>query len=130
MIIYLAAPYSYKSKSKEIGLSKPDTSQKEKQVKEDRFNKINTVAAKLFKQEYTVFSPISHSHPIAISNDLAGNIEFWLEHDLKMLERCDILFVLMLEGWKESTGVQHEINFAKGKNMPIVYINEQLTIGG
>jgi hypothetical protein len=47
-----------------------------------------------------------------------------------MLNRCDVLFVLMLPGWIDSDGLQGEIAFAKQKGMPIIYIDEDLKIGG
>mgnify|MGYP003402588862 CR=1 FL=1 len=48
--------------------------------------------------------------------------EFWLDLDLKMLEKCDILF--RIEG--KSKGADAELEFAKANNIPYVYSIEEL----
>ena len=48
--------------------------------------------------------------------------EFWLDLDLKMLEKCDILF--RIEG--ESKGADAELEFARANNIPYVYSIEEL----
>lgn len=130
LLIYLAAPYSYKQSSKEIGLSKPDVSEKEKQVKMDRFEKATVVAGNLQKLGHTVFSPITHSHNIHEYCDMPGEFSYWEQHDYNMINRCDILFVLTLPGWKQSEGVQKEIYFAQSQQKPIFYIDENLRLVG
>jgi len=127
-LVYLATPYSWKSKSKEIGVNKPDIKEKDRQVREERFEKVSEVAAKLFNAGFDVFSPISMSHPIAKYMENAGQFEAWEEFDYRMLLLSHILFVLCVDGWKESDGVTKEINFAKEQGIPVVYINEDLQI--
>lgn len=130
MLVYLGVPYTPKRKSNEIGLSKPDQSDWELEIKIDRFRRVNKVAAKLQAQGITVISPITQSHLLHIDHGLDGDFEFWQQHNFTTLNRCDVLFVLMLPGWKESDGLQGEIAFAKQKGMPIIYIDEDLKIGG
>jgi hypothetical protein len=130
MLAYLGTCYIPKSKSNEIGLSKPDQSDWELEIKEDRFQAVNKVAAKLQAQGITVISPITQNHLLHIDHGLDGDFEFWQHHNLQTLIRCDVLFVLMLPGWRESEGLQAEIAFAQQKGMPIIYIDEDLKIGG
>jgi len=73
---------------------------------------------------YTVFSPIAHSHPIAVDLDpkLTCDHEFWMRQDLPILAACKRMFVLCLPGWEHSRGVVAEMQFASAKGIPIEYI--------
>lgn len=106
-IIYLAIPYSH-----------PD-----KQVRHERFELTNKIAADLMKKGEIVFSPISHSHVIAVENDLPTSWEYWKEHCESFVSISKEVHVIAVDGWEESTGVQSEISLAKQLNIPIKYIN-------
>ncbi len=75
-----------------------------------------------------VFSPIAHTHPIA-AYDLPGDWAFWRRYDRAMLQRCDELAVLQLDGWEESIGVQAEIAIAKDLNLPVRFITPKICPG-
>lgn len=104
-IVYLAAPYSH-----------PDIC-----IRERRFAFANRAAAELVRQGSHVFSPISHSHPLALQG-LPGDWAFWEPFDRRMLQACDELVVLTLDGWRESKGVQAEIDLAIEMDLPIRYL--------
>lgn len=104
--VYLACPFSH---------SDP-------QVREDRFNAANLTAAFLMKDRWIVFSPLSHSVPIAKTGHTPmQDWEFWKRQDFAFIIWCDKLVVLELDGWKESVGVQEEIEFAKNLGKEIFY---------
>ena len=105
-LVYLACPYS----------------DVDPYVRADRFNSVNRMAAMLMAQGCFVFSPISHSHPIAEVGGLPLNWDFWKEYNILMLDQCSKLFVLMLPGWQTSKGVQAEIEHALARNIPVDYI--------
>jgi hypothetical protein len=129
IVAYLALPYSLVNKSREIGLYKPDTTEADKKIRQERFEKANEVAGKLMKAGFAVISPISQSHPIALQCDLPGKFDdFWAGIDYNLILRCDMVIVLCLPGWKESEGVQKEIAFAKQNNIPVLYIDEEVRI--
>lgn len=104
--VYLAIPYSFN----------PELS----------YKIANTVAAKLMAEGYVVFSPISHSHPIADSlpEELRTDHDFWMKQDLPMLEWADELHVVELGGnlTENSRGVNEEMDTAFKLNKPIKYI--------
>jgi nucleoside 2-deoxyribosyltransferase len=127
-VIYLAAPYTWVNKSKEIGLSKPDYSEIEKRTKQERFELINEAAAKLTISGFAVISPISQNHVIAENHNLPDAFDFWEDDNLNILARCDMLFVLTIKGWDISQGVQSEIAFAEQNQIPIIYIDNELRI--
>ena len=127
-LVYLATPYSFIVKSKEIGLTMPDYSKQEREVKQKRFEAVNEVAAKLIKKGFVVISPISHSHPIAEQCNIDASFETWAGLDFALIARCDMVFVLCLKGWEDSQGVKNEINFATGNHIPVMFIDENLNI--
>ena len=92
-------------------------------VKEERFQRVNRVAAKLMAKGEYIFSPISHTHPIAVVGDLPGNWEYWDGFDRAILDCCYKLYVLKLDGWHESTGVQAEIKIAAELGLEIEYLD-------
>jgi hypothetical protein len=105
-MIYLAIPYSH---------SDPE-------VREQRFQMANIGAARLMGQGHHVFSPISHTHPIALAGDLPLGWDFWAEYDRQILSICNTVVVLCLDGWQESKGVQAEIALAGSMDIPVLYV--------
>lgn len=105
--IYLVTPYS-----------DPDPA-----IRQARFEFVNKVAAKLMSEGLLVFSPISHTHPIALAGKLPTGWKFWADYDFTLIEWCDEVYVLKREGWKESIGVTAEIKIAKELHKPVTYID-------
>ena len=89
---------------------------------------VNRFAAKLIGEDGRfVFSIISHLHPITDEGALPHGCEFWECHYKKMIGCCDDLLVLCLPEWETSTGVQAEIKIAQEMEMPIDYVQYELT---
>lgn len=106
-LIYLASPYSDADAS----------------VREDRFNRVCREAARLMQVGVNIFSPIAHTHPIALYG-LPKGWEFWEKYDRLYLEACTELWVLMLEGWMRSKGVAGEIAIMRELEKPVKYVKE------
>ena len=94
--IYLACPYSH-----------PDPA-----VRQQRFEEVNKFAAKLMGAGLTVYSSISHTHPIALAGDLPKGWDYWQRLDREFMRACSTLVILDLPGTKESVGVRGEIDLA------------------
>lgn len=105
-LTYLAAPYSH-----------PDRS-----VRVARFEAINKVAAKLMSDGALVYSPISHTHPIAEAGSLPIGWDFWQTYDKAFIYHSRKVVVLMLDGWQQSKGVTAEIAIATDAGIPIEYL--------
>lgn len=103
-MIYLASPYSHADEA----------------VREARFRAVCRHAAHMMRAGRFVFSPIAHTHPIAAFG-LPGDWAYWEQYDRAMLARCSELIVLMLDGWRESKGVQAEIGIAASLGKPVSY---------
>lgn len=108
-MIYLAVPYTH-----------PDPS-----VREARFHAVNMAAAKLEQAGNHVFSPISHTHPIALCGDLPTGWDYWESYDERMISICTKLTVLKLDGWDKSIGVTAEIKIAQRFGLEVDYIEPE-----
>lgn len=106
-MIYLAVPYSH-----------PDP-----KIREARYHAANRAAYRLMQRGDIVFSPISHSHPIEVESGVIGDHEFWAKQDDAFQGRATSVAVLMIDGWKESRGVQREIQIAKETGMEVEYLD-------
>lgn len=107
-LTYLACPYTH-----------PDPA-----VRQARFEASNRAAAKLLRSGDIVYSPISHSHPIALQATLPTDWAFWERFDRAYIFLSNKIVVLTLDGWRESRGVTAEINLAKSIGLPVQYIND------
>ena len=94
-MIYLASPYSH-----------PDP-----MVREARFDAACRATADSVRAGQVMFSPIVHGHPL-VRFGLPTDWAFWRRFDAEHLRRCDELLVLRIDGWRESEGVQAEMELA------------------
>ena len=108
-LVYLACPYSH-----------PDAS-----VREARFLAANKAAARLMAKGEFVFSPISHTHPIAVAGDLPLGWDFWEAYDRAILAACGAIVVLRIDGWEKSKGVTAELQIAKQMGLEVRWMEGQ-----
>lgn len=104
-LYYLASPYSHKDEA----------------VMRKRVERLAEYMVVVLGLGYRVFSPILHSSSI---KKMIGDEYDWLPLDLVILERCDALVVLQMEGWSESAGVAKEIAFAEERGIRVLYRRE------
>ena len=88
------------------------------------FEDAASVTGELLRRGYTVFSPITHGHPASVQASLdASDHDFWLDLDMRMIDRLDALCVPLMPGWRESLGVSMEISYAKTTGKPVFWLN-------
>jgi hypothetical protein len=95
-------------------------------VREQRYRAACQTAAALLRAGHATFSPIVHCHPL-VEHGLPTEWEFWQQVDRRFLVQCDEVVVLMLDGWRESVGVQTEIRIARELGKPIRCVEPTLT---
>jgi hypothetical protein len=67
-------------------------------------------AAALIKQGIAVYSPIVHTHPVAVHGHIDPyNHAIWIPLDRHMMRACDGLIVVCMPTWETSKGVDIEI---------------------
>lgn len=74
------------------------------------YTEVSRIAGAFVKAGVPVFSPIAHSHSLAMEADLDPlDGAFWKNADEPFIALCDECYVAMMDGWRESSGVAHEI---------------------
>lgn len=89
------------------------------------FKDAATLAGKMVIAGYKVYSPITHTHPIAMFGGIDPYSEMWVVFDEAMMGVSDTLVVGMLPGWEDSWGVRQEIEYFKKHEKKIVGINPE-----
>jgi hypothetical protein len=103
-LIYLACPYSA-----------PDNA-----TRRIRWVQSADAAAWLVRQGKVVFSPITHSDPIARIGDIDPlDFEVWNRQNEVFMTHADVLYVLALEGWQKSKGIQAEVKNFQQQGKPV-----------
>lgn len=94
------------------------------------FREAATLAARLMLTGINVYSPIAHTHPLAIYGKLNPlDHSIWLPFDEAIMSRCDVLIVAHMDGWQESKGIAHEILFFERMRKPIFDLPDLTTLG-
>jgi len=111
-MIYLASPYTHEYP----------------EIMQMRYEFVLDITAHLMKQGCVVFSPIVHCHNIAIKHDLPRDFKFWQRYNEAAIDSCFGFMIAAIDGWKESTGIRSEYDFAvdEGKTIGMV---EPLLLG-
>lgn len=91
-MIYLATPYSD---------SNPV-------IREERYRLACSLTTTCAKEKVPCYSPIAFWHPIAGEYGLPGDAEFWQVQDHACLAKCEELWIIKMEGWNRSKGIEME----------------------
>lgn len=91
---------------------------------DEAFKEVCRAAAVLIRAGVRVYSPIAHTHPIA----LHGSIDpydhgIWLPADEPFMHGACGLIVLRAESWEQSYGISVEIAQFENAGKPIVYMD-------
>lgn len=107
---FMACPYSH-----------PDQS-----IVEARFDACTLAATKMSLAGFPVYSQITISHPMNLSaaKNMSGAKIDWAPIDKVFMDKCDEIIVLELDGWKESGGVQREIEYFKDRGAKVWLFSE------
>jgi len=106
-MIYLASPYTHEDQA----------------IRELRAEQGNIAAGRLMiATGECIYSPIAHGHAVYKSHgELPLNWEFWQGQCFPMLDLCDSMAVLMLEGYENSVGIMAEVNYIKNLGKEVTY---------
>lgn len=96
-MIYLAQPFKHENL----------------RVEEQRYRLAVACAAELIQRGHFVYSPIVNSFPMNEIYPENKNFSFWRQFDFHMLSKADDLWIMKIEGWRESVGLTAEIDFAR-----------------
>ena len=87
-----------------------------------RYHDASLATANLFRRGQNVFSPIVHGHPL-VAHGLPTDWSYWEAFYREHISRCETVFVLPLEGWRDSIGVTAEVEFANELGKPVWFVD-------
>lgn len=91
---------------------------------EAAFKDASALMARLLTEGVRAYSPIAHTHPIAIHGNLDPyDHTIWLPFDAAIMEKADGMIVAMLPGWDSSYGIKHEIEEFTKAGKPVFYLD-------
>lgn len=108
-LVYLGTPYSKYADGLEAA-----------------FREACVLTGKLIAAGVRAYSPIAHTHPVAIHaglDPLDHNI--WLPYDEAIMARCDAMVVGTMIGWRESYGVKYEIDTFRKAGKPVFMVSPE-----
>ena len=106
-LIYLASPYSHHSKIQ----------------RDINYLQVLKVCHIFNEMGIPIYSPIVYGHQFAVNCGAPMNYSYWDKLDKVMMDKCTELWVLQIDGWKESTGIGHEVAEFDSKEKKIGFIN-------
>lgn len=81
---------------------------------------VSAISGHLLKAGVMVYSPIAHSHSLALHGDIdPHDMLVWMQLNAIMMEKCDILIVAHMPGWDKSEGIKTEVKYFEVANKPI-----------
>jgi hypothetical protein len=81
-------------------------------------------AARLVSAGVIIYSPIAHTHPIAIHGNIDPlDLNIWLPVERPLMDAACGLIVLKMDGWEESVGLKYEIDLFQQAGKPIIYMD-------
>ena len=82
------------------------------------------IAGYLMRAGIPVFSPIAHTHGIAMAAGIDPiDHAIWMPLDRPMMDGAALLVVAMMDGWAESKGIGMEIEAFRQAGKSVVYVD-------
>lgn len=106
-LFFLSSPYSHSDKAVEV----------------ERYLKAVEFVAKRMNYGEFLISPIVHCHEPAVRHKLPTDWQYWRDYCTVMISKCDAVYVLVIDGYQDSTGVRDEVEIAKELGKEIIYID-------
>jgi hypothetical protein len=114
---------AFSGKKSRIFLASPYTHE-DKEVMAFRYEAALETTARLIREGNIVFSPIVHSHPIAIAYDLPKDYKFWQAYTNSfILHWAEHFSILCLNDWQNSVGLLDEFNLAMKVRLSFSFIH-------
>lgn len=111
-LTYLACPYTHQDP-------------KVRDFRRDAADKYAAILAAHHREEFAVFSPISQGPRLEpyLARHLATDHRFWMKQCIGILRHASLMIVLPLHGWRESRGVQEELEFCENNGIPVKFLH-------
>lgn len=77
-------------------------------VIEQRINIAERCQAYFLKRNCHLISPAIYGHHLHSKNLIDNSVNTWRSHFINVARGCDSIYILLLDGWKDSTGIFEE----------------------
>ncbi len=85
------------------------------------------VVADLLKSGVSAYSPIAHTHPVAMHGGIDPlDHSIWIPFDAPMMAAADCCIVAMLPSWETSYGIGVEIDAFRKAGKPVLYLDHKM----
>lgn len=91
-------------------------------VRSIRYVQVRAATAYIVSVGFPVYSPILHNHDMALAHNIDGSSDFWNVLNMPFIRACGEGWVLMLDGWEDSRGIQWETELLKTLDKPVKYV--------
>ena len=88
---------------------------------EYRFQQAAAFTYHHIEQGRVIFSPIVYAHQLVELFGAPTDALAWASFNEEMLVRASAVWVLKLDGWRESRGIAAELLFADRTGLPVAY---------
>ena len=107
-LIYLGGPYSDENK----------------ELMKERVDKQAHALAYFARtaDNLVLYSPIVHWSYVEFTYELPHDFNFWKQQDFHMIRQATAMWVLALDGWKESFGLGQEIEYARDIGKEVMFV--------
>ena len=85
----------------------------------DNINRAEKISITLIRNGWAVFTPHKNTAGYEKYEDDTITVSTWLNMDLEILSRCDVLFII--DNYHKSKGTAIEIKYAMNNNIPIYW---------
>ena len=90
---------------------------------EAAFEEVCKATASLLCHGIRVYSPIAHTHPIALYGALdPRDHSIWLPADGPLMQAAVGIIVIKMDGWDVSKGIAHEVKQFQANARPVLYM--------
>ena len=96
---------------------------------EEAARKISEIGGALIRLGIPIFSPIAHTHPIAMAAGMDPlDHKIWLPADAPLMARAHGMILAQMATWRESYGLGVEQDVFKSSDRPVVFLDPR-TLG-
>lgn len=84
------------------------------------------LTAKLLVAGIKIYSPIAHTHPVAIHGKVDPlDHSIWLPFDRAIMNKSDAMVVAMMPTWYDSYGIAYEVDTFRAADKPVFFLNPE-----
>ena len=92
--------------------------------KEAAFEEVSRLGGQLFSEGVKLYAPIAHGHPLSKFGGVdPDSHDLWMPFDQLFMDVSVGLIIAEMDTWRDSKGIQIELDYFKAVYRPILYLN-------